>query len=342
MKNALFIFTLLIGTWVSAQTTRIAFGSCAEQHKPLIIFDTVLKHKPTHFIFMGDNVYGDTRDTAVLQSKYVLLEEHPGFQQLRNSTTVWATWDDHDFGENDAGRSYPLKAESKEIFLDFFREPEDSYRRKHTGIYTSYMIEDSALTIQVIILDTRTFRSDLKSYSGALKKDTLYQYGLDYRPNKRKRTTLLGDQQWDWLERELTKKADVRILCSSTQLGHSYNGYESWTNFPRELTRLETLIKDTKANGLFAISGDVHYGELSALKSEGIYPIYDLTSSGLSAEWHLATPNKNRVAGPIMQNNFGLIEFHKTPTDCEIQLQLIDVNDQSVINQTILLSQLQF
>lgn len=342
MKNALLISALLIGTVVSAQTTRIAFGSCAEQDKPLIIFDTVLKHQPTHFIFLGDNVYGDTRDTAILRSKYFLLEDHPGFQRLRDTTILWATWDDHDFGENDAGRSYPLKKESKEIFLDFFKEPEDSDRRKHEGIYTSYLIKDSNLTVQVIILDTRTFRDDLKKYRGAYRKDTLYQYGMDYRPNKSRKISLLGAAQWNWLENELKKPADVRILCSSTQLGHSYNGYESWTNFPGELTRLHNIIKKTKANGLFAISGDVHYGELSVLKKEGAYPIYDLTSSGLSAEWHLATPNKNRIAGPIMQNNFGLIEFHKTATDCEIQLQLIDVYDQSVINQTILLSQLQF
>lgn len=325
-----------------AQKTTIAFGSCARQSDPLTIFDTILKHHPTHFIFLGDNIYGDTRDMNILKEKYDLLAEHTGFQHLMDSTIVWATWDDHDYGENDAGKSYPMKAESKEIFLDFFREPESSERRTHEGIYTSHMIQDSGLIIQVIILDTRTFRTDLLPYEGALKKDSAYQYGLEYRPSRSKRSHLLGDMQWEWLENELKKEADVRILCSSIQFGHSYNGYESWTNFPKELKRFQNLMKSTKSNGLFVISGDVHYGELSELNSGITYPIYDLTSSGLSSKWHMATPNTNRIAGPVMENNFGLIRFEKTATDCRIQLQLIDLYDKTGLEKTILLSQLHF
>lgn len=342
MKNALLVFILAIGTPVFGQTTRIAFGSCARQTDSLTIFDTILNYHPSHFIFLGDNMYGDTRDTSLLKIRYQELANHPGFQHLMDSSTVWATWDDHDYGENDAGRSYPMKKESKEIFLDFFKEPEDSERRKHDGIYTSYYIKDSNLTVQVIVLDTRTFRDDLKKYRGAFKKDTLYQYGLNYRPGKSKKINLLGAAQWNWLEEELKKPADIRIVCSSIQLAHSYNGYESWTNFPSELVRFQQLVQKTKANGLFVISGDVHYAEISVLKSEYTYPIYDFTSSGLSSKWHLATPNTNRTDGPIMQNNFGLIEFNKTADDCEIQFRLIDLNNQPVLSKTILLSQLRF
>ena len=333
---------LVISASSIAQKTTIAFGSCARQSDPLTIFDTILKHHPTHFIFLGDNIYGDTRDTTVLKEKYDLLAQHTGFQHLMDSTIVWATWDDHDFGENDAGKTFPMKAGSKEIFLDFFHEPESSERRTHEGIYISHLIQDSGLTIQVIMLDTRTFRDDLLPYEGALKKDSAYQYELNYRPSYSKQATLLGKDQWIWLEKELKKEADIRILCSSIQLGHSYNGYESWTNFPKELKRFEKLMKSTKSNGLFVISGDVHYGELSEFRNKITYPIYDLTSSGLSANWERATPNTHRIAGPIMENNFGLIRFEKTASDCNIRLQLFDLNDQVVLEKALLLSQLRF
>jgi alkaline phosphatase D len=81
------------------------------------------------------------------------------------------------------------------------------------------------------------------------------------------------------------------------------------------------LIKETKANGVFFISGDVHYGEFSELKNKESYPIFDFTSSGLTQEWRFATPNKNRIAGPIMQNNFGLIEINTLEKTIEVQLR---------------------
>jgi alkaline phosphatase D len=134
----------------------------------------------------------------------------------------------------------------------------------------------------------------------------------------------LGNEQWVWLQKELRQKADVRVICSSTQFGISYNGYESWANFPKEREKMLSLIRNSKAKGVFFISGDVHYGELSKLENPGSYPIYDLTASGLTQSWHFATPNKNRIDGPVMENHFGILDFNlKRKTVC---LQIVDSN----------------
>ena len=61
------------------------------------------------------------------------------YKKLKKSTPIIATWDDHDYGMNDVGRHYEKKEQSKKIFLKFFNEPMNSERRKHEGIYTSYM-----------------------------------------------------------------------------------------------------------------------------------------------------------------------------------------------------------
>jgi len=45
----------------TAQITTIAFGSCASENQDLPIFDLVVEHKPDLFIFLGDNMYGDTK-----------------------------------------------------------------------------------------------------------------------------------------------------------------------------------------------------------------------------------------------------------------------------------------
>ena len=98
---------------------KIAFGSCGKQGHPLPIFDEVIKQDPNLFIFLGDNIYGDTNDMDILRKKYEELGNKESYKNLIENTEVLATWDDHDYGQNDAGKHYPHKEESKEIFLEF-------------------------------------------------------------------------------------------------------------------------------------------------------------------------------------------------------------------------------
>ena len=86
-------------------------------------------------LMLGDNIYGDTRDPAVLAAKYAQLAAQPGFRRLRDRVPVLATWDDHDYGENDAGGDYPMKEASRRMFCDFWGVAADSPRRSRDGIY---------------------------------------------------------------------------------------------------------------------------------------------------------------------------------------------------------------
>ena len=140
----------------------------------------------------------------------------------------------------------------------------------------------------------------------------------------------------------MTKPADIRIIGSGSQFGIEYNTYESWANFPLEQQKMIDLIKKTKANGLFFISGDVHYAEISKMNVSGMYPIYDMTSSGLSSKWHYATPNQNRIEGPIMENHFGLVTIdweQKIPT---IKMEVWDINNNQRFEYAIRLDELKF
>ena len=139
MKKSIFILLSIIYLGSYAQTSqplisKIAFGSCSDENEPQPILDLVIKHKPDIFVYLGDNIYGDTNNMDTLRAKYNRLAAKPEFQRLKKSTKLFATWDDHDYGQNDAGKYFPFKKESKEIFLDFFNEPANSDRRKHEGI----------------------------------------------------------------------------------------------------------------------------------------------------------------------------------------------------------------
>lgn len=322
--------------------SRIAFGSCAEETKPQPVLDLVVKHRPDIFIYLGDNIYGDTKDMNVLRAKYDSLAAKPEFQRLKKNVKLFATWDDHDYGWNDSGKYYPYKKESKEIFLDFFDEPKNSSRRNHEGVYTSYLFEGNGRRIQLILLDNRTFRSDLRIYRGELSHQDKYFYPLDYFPQEIEDSTLLGAEQWKWLEDELKKPADLRLIGSGSQFGITFNGYEAWANFPNEQKRFLELIKKTRASGVLFLSGDVHYAEISKLESAGLYPIYDITASGITSTWLFATPNDNRIEGPVMENHFGLLSVDWNKKDPEIKMEIWDLRDNQRIENTIKLSEISF
>ena len=322
--------------------TTIGIGSCANQDIPQPLLGLAATYKPDYFIFLGDNIYGDTDNMDTLRAKYQRWGGQSSFQQLKKATQFFATWDDHDFGQNDAGRHYPFKKESKEIFLSFFNEPDTSSRRKHDGIYHVEYIKAHGRTIQLILLDNRTFRDDVRFYDSAAPTPRgRYFYSLDYSIHENNDSTLLGDEQWKWLGEILKQRADIRLVCSGTQFGIEYNGYEAWANYPHEQQRLIDLIKSTRAGGVLFLTGDVHYGELSKLQVPDLYPLYDFTSSGITSTWNFATANQNRIEGPVMDNNFGLITI-RWENDPVIDLQLIDAANNSRAQYSIRLSEISF
>lgn len=303
-----------------AQTvSRIAFGSCLKPDKPQPVWDAVEAAAPDLFVFLGDNMYADTEDLDILRSKYDELGRSPGIVRLRERIPLVATWDDHDYGDNDVGAEYPLKEQSRRLFLDFWREPADSPRRARDGIYTSYLFGPPGQRVQLILLDLRYNRTPLllqtrhqsyQEYSEWARGH--YAEGEPvpgpYARNPDPAASMLGERQWAWIERELRKPADLRIIGSSLQVLADFSGWEAWVNFAHDHQRLIQLIRDTRAEGVLFISGDTHYGELSRLDVNVPYPLFDLTSSGLTETWHVPVPNALRQGGPFPEANFGLIE----------------------------------
>lgn len=325
------------GATLDETIIRIAFGSCGSHQEPLPLLNVAADKQLDAFIFLGDNVYGDTRDMEVLQKKYEILGNRLEFKKLWNATTVWATWDDHDYGENDAGRHYPFKEESKRLFMDFWKIDQDSDQRNHKGIYGSEYLKKGDINVQVIILDTRTFRDDLLQRD---PKDSIFHKN-DYVPNMEADSTFLGKEQWMWLENELKVNADIRIIASSNQFSHEYNGWESWTNVPYEQQKMINLIQKTEANAVIFISGDVHWGEVSKMSIDNGYPLYDVTSSGIVQTWHNIEPNKNRIGSAIPQNNIGLIEITHT-NGIQVKMSIVDSTALPVVSKVVDIDEISF
>lgn len=315
---------------VTGNVSKIAFGSCSSQNKSQPILNAVAAKQNDLFIYLGDNIYGDTEDMRVLEAKYGKLSCKPEFLNLISSCQVLATWDDHDYGVNDGGKEYPKKEESKNIFLNFWNEPAVSERRNHAGIYTSYSFGDSAHRVQVLLLDLRTFRTELKEQNGS------------YIPNYDSLATIMGSEQWQWLKAELQKPARLRVIGSSTQFARSHNGYEAWANFPLEQQRMFELIRSTQAGGVVFITGDVHLAELSKTVQPNLYPVYDLTSSGITQLEGVDIPNTNRVGSVCLGYNTGAIEIDWSLPDPLIHFKVYNENGTETFTHTIPLSEISF
>ncbi|MCL2913533.1 alkaline phosphatase family protein [Shewanella corallii] len=320
------------------ESFNILFGSCSHQDKAMPIFDAINREQADLFIFLGDNIYGDTEDMAVLKSKYDKLGQQPGFRRLIESTDVIAIWDDHDYGENDAGREYQQKQASRDIMLDFWGEPNDSPRRsRKDGIYTSVFFGEGERSIQVIMPDLRWNRPPLnsRSYAGYWLRQWFSNEG-PYLPVAGD-ISMLGEAQWQWLEQELKKPAAVRIIASSLQLLPEFTGWESWANFPYDRNRLLKFIREHKVNGVVMISGDTHWGEISRVEQGLDYPLWEVTSSGLTQEWKQVSPNKHRVGEYTAEVNYGQLLINWNEDGPQLIFGLKNANGDWVMSQQLLL-----
>lgn len=294
----------------------IAFGSCNKHTLKNELWDDILDVNPDIWIWGGDNIYADSPDARVISQMYDAQKKVEGYRKLRKEIPVTGTWDDHDYGKNDGGVEWSAKVESQQAFLDFLEVPSSSMRRQQPGIYTSHNISLPLGNIKIIILDTRYFRTALSEDTSGTKR---------YVPNAFGDGTILGDDQWNWLESELKNtNANFNVIVSSIQFLSDKHGYETWGNFPHEVVRLKELIAGSGAEGVFILSGDRHISEFSRTSIENLsYPLIDFTSSGLTHAYKDFTgePNPYRLGEVVNTESFGLVRFNLT--DKKVRFQII-------------------
>jgi alkaline phosphatase D len=323
--------------------TKIAFGSCVDQDKPVPIFDTIASAKPDLLLLIGDNMYADLDKKVkvtpdVIREKYKVMEKVPGFVKLKAVCPVLGTWDDHDYGKNDAGVEWEHKDEAQAALLDFFGVAKDDPRRKRKGVYHAEVYGPVGKRVQVILLDTRYHRSTPKKGMFDPKMRV-----TPYLPNTDPEATILGTEQWKWLEEQLKKPAEVRLLVSSIQVIAEDHVFEKWMNYPREREKLYALLNSTGASGVIILSGDRHMAEVS-LDTKAIgYPLYDVTSSGFnqgSKNWRAPEKNANRVAAMPYGDNFGFIAIDWSDDNPRVHVSIRDEDGDATCGFKVRLSTL--
>jgi len=297
--------------------SRIAYGSCFQPEEQIssVLWEDVRNFDADLFIWLGDNAYSSDRGTDMSSKRRAYNEArtdpyYATYGPIADPRVpVTGTWDDNDFGAGSGqGNDYGCLKSSQDEFVHHMSIPETDPRhpaqgeRQRFGVYASHMFarpgtgtSDGTTTengIHVINLDVRSHRSPTLSTRGPVCEGP-------------EGSTMLGEEQWTWLERELlNKKSIIKVVTSGTQVlppttrerdveehcsydfpggsfdeantnigeGPSHTGtkYEGWGQIPQERTRLLRLAQQSINAGMtkriIFLSGEQHWGELLAKK----------------------------------------------------------------------------
>ncbi len=295
---------------------KFVFGSCAHQKRPQPIWKAILETQPDFYLSLGDTVYASKPEDQPISEAYRLQSAHPDFQEFRKAVPLMGTWDDHDFGQNDGGAFNPLQTEAKRDYLRNMTNDAAEIPENRKGVYHSFLLGKNAQTLQVVLLDTRSYRDELE-------KNQKPKHDLDiYQSTQDSKKTVLGEEQWLWLEAELKKPAGFRVIASSIQIIPQEHGFEKWQNFPHERDRLLTLLKKLKVKNVILLSGDRHSGEFSQINLPGLGKIWEITASGINRNSTIkGEKNQYRRSEFIVESNFGEISIDWTQKTASLSLK---------------------
>ena len=238
------------------------FGSCSwwkEDRYPLI--ETMANHPADFTLWLGDNLYLDPWDhdhPGGIASKYRKVRKHTDLKKLLASKGNVATWDDHDYGRDDATGDWPLKTEAREVFSRYWLNP--SYGTEDVpGVHTQFRISD----VDFIVMDDRSYRDD---------------------PENTPPVRMFGNDQIRWLKNMLlTSRARLKILVSGSQWLNPLNAYEGWNRHPEEREEFLAWLAESDIPGVIFLSGDRHFTEAIKLERESTYPLYEFTCSPMTS-----------------------------------------------------------
>ena len=325
--------------------TTIAFGSCFYDNDapydrpgdpyggPTTIFEFIRTSAgggaPDAMLWLGDNLYlreVDWWSPAGIGYRYANSRSFADLQPLLAATAHYATWDDHDYGPNNSDRSYIHKDAALATFQRFWPNPTYGWDGTR-GVFTQFQVGD----IEVFLLDNRTHRAPNDA------------------PAPR---TILGEAQLTWFLDALTaSRAPLKLVALGGQMLNPADVFENYAAVaPEERERILDGIAEREVDGVLFLSGDRHHGELVRIERDGTYPLYDFTSSPLTAgastyalrEDSPEFENPARVPGTLVagERNFGTLTLSGPRRDRTLALRAFGAGGELLWERTMPLASL--
>jgi alkaline phosphatase D len=304
---------------------RIAFGTCThrwgignQQQWALI-----RKRKPTAMLLGGDIAVQDRNNhTGLHRADYLLRDFMPAWRDFSSTVPVYATWDDHDYFDNDRWgipKGYTLKDKQDvcDVFSRSWNNPSSGFGDERRGVFLRTRIGPC----DVIMVDNRYFREGVQG-------------------------SFLGDEQMDWLEEQLLDCKGPFIILSCGTMWSDYvgNGKDSWGRWdPEGRERIFKFIEKNKIAGVLLISGDRHGARGFRIPRPRGFEFYEFEAGSLGGR--SGPPAKNskwdtQFYGISKKYAFGEFSIDATLPDPEVTFRLIQDNAKVVHELKLKRSQL--
>ena len=305
--------TLSFMTYPSEDSTdkvRIAFGSCSKisQFPKGPIYGAIAKEQPDMMLFLGDNAYfivadgsdrhfsttgpvGDWNYPESMLARHLITRTHPDLQEMLRRVPSYGIWDDHDYGPNNADRTFELREEALRVFRQMWVNP--AWGTPDTpGIFSKFRCGP----VEVFLMDDRYYK-----YSPQSHQDVTPETGK-----------IWGERQLVWLLESLKNStAIVKVIANGTQfINMDGRGEGHYPEARGEQQRLLSYLAEHQIGGVVFLSGDRHHSEAMQQAQPDGTLVVEATSSPLQQDQAPAPlTNKfhvNQIWG-MYGNNYGLL-----------------------------------
>jgi len=275
---------------------RVVLASCMRdrlEEKQGVMWEAVAQTNPDLMVFLGDNVYvddgpGRATDGDRIWRRYVECRLTLDVYRWRRLVPVIATWDDHDYGDNNSGASAPFRDDSTRIFHFMFAQD---------PVLEAELVKGPGISRMVKVYGHRFFLMDSRSFRVEAENENDGEHW--------------GSEQERWLDEELARDRAPAWLCNGSQYFGGYVwGGGSFEHLPqRFLPRLKQL-REAPVSILFA-SGDMHYSEVMQIEDSVLgYSSYEITSSSLHSRSTFVFPRNRRRLASTARYNFVVADAH--------------------------------
>lgn len=309
--------TLANGTFTTApepedeRKLRISFGSCFHKigvHNPNLM-GLIAKRGNRAMLLLGDAAVDDREDRINLHTAdYLLRDSSTAWRKLSANIPIYASWDDHDYLNNDkSGIPRNSKEKGRKELRRTWQENwiNPAVDAEELGIYFTASIG----AVDIIMLDTRSCR-DMKI--------------------RGKRGSYLGEEQMTWLKKTLkASKANFILLSSGTMWSDCIsNGKDSWGTWDEEgREEIFDFIEKEKIGGVLLLSGDRHGARGFRIQRPGGFTLYEFeaaTLGGVPGPPAYAKDKSQQIFGYKGMIAFGEFAFDMSNPDPEVTFRLIN------------------
>ncbi|MDJ0658429.1 MAG: alkaline phosphatase D family protein [Crocosphaera sp.] len=268
---------------------KFAFASCQDWQNGYYVAHQHLAEEELDFVvFLGDYIYEKSGDKNTIRQHqgedcFTLEDYRNRYAQYKSDSNLQAshhrfpwivTWDDHEVDNNYANLS-PEDDQSLEQFKARRKAAYQAYY-EHMPIRVSFQPEEEITLYRsfdlgklgkLMVLDTRQYRSDQPCGDGGKPR---------CQDAKSETTTLLGSEQEQWLESQLSQSsASWNIMAQQIMMaqydvdprpGQGIYNMDQWDGYVECRHRLLKFLYDNQISNPVVITGDIHSSWVNDLK----------------------------------------------------------------------------